>query len=99
MAYVAVNDASLQRAYDSLIVKMRHSANVTRGDRDPPDVARLREEQRRWIAVRDRECTRDPAPGYTPLWAEPISKCFARMSAARRAELAQKFGRTTRGPR
>jgi serine/threonine protein kinase/uncharacterized protein YecT (DUF1311 family) len=99
MAYVAVNDASLQRVYDSLIVEMRQSANVRRGDRDPPDVARLREEQRQWIAVRDRECTRDPAPGYTPLWAEPISKCFARMSAARRAELAQELGRTTSVPR
>ena len=72
MAYVAANNALLQRVYDSLIVEMRRNANVRRGDRDPPDVTRLREEQRQWIAVRDRECTRDPAPGYTPLWAEPI---------------------------
>lgn len=57
------------------------------------------EEQRQWIAVRDRVCTRDPAPGYTPLWAEPISRCFARMSAARRAELAEELGRATRAPR
>ena len=99
MAYVAVNDASLQRVYDSLIVAMRQNANVRRGDRDPPDVTRLREEQRQWIAVRDRECTRDPAPGYTPLWAEPISKCFARMSAVRRAELAQVLGAARRAPR
>ena len=28
MAYVAVNDASLQRVYDSLIVAMRQNANV-----------------------------------------------------------------------
>ena len=47
----------------------------------------------------DRECTRDPAPGYTPLWAEPVSKCFARMSAARRGELARELGRATREPR
>ena len=99
MAYIAINDTSLQRVYDSLIAEMRRNANVKRGHRDPPTVARLREEQRQWIAVRDRECTRDPAPGYTPLWAEPISKCFARMSAARRAELAQELGRTTRAPR
>ena len=99
MAYVAVNDASLQRVYDSLIGEMRQNANVRRGDRDPPDVTRLREEQRQWIAVRDRECTRDPAPGYTPLWAEAISKCFARMSAVRRAELAQELGAARRAPR
>jgi len=99
MAYVAVNDRSLQRVYDSLIVEMRRNANVERGDGDPPSVTRLRQEQRQWIAVRDRECTRDPAPGYTPLWAEPISKCFARMSAARRAELAEELGRATRTPR
>ena len=99
MAYVRINDASLQRVYDSLIVEMRRNANVRHGDRDPPTVTHLREEQRQWIAVRDRECTRDPAPGYTPLWAEPISKCFARMSAMRRAEVAQELGRATRAPR
>ena len=99
MAYVAINDRSLQRVYDSLIVEMRRNANVKRGDGDPASVTRLREEQRQWIAVRDRVCTRDPAPGYTPLWAEPISRCFARMSAARRAELAEELGRATRTPR
>ena len=96
MAYVAVNDASLQRAYDSLIVELRRNANVRRGDPDPPTVRRLREQQRQWIVVRDRECTRNPAPGYTPLWAKPISKCFARMSAERRSELAQELGRAPR---
>ena len=99
MAHVAINDGSLQRVYDSLIAELRRNANVRRGDRDPPTVTHLRGEQRRWIAVRDRECTRDPAPGYTPLWAEPISKCFARMSAARRDELAEELGRATRAPR
>ena len=99
MAYVSINDASLQRVYDSLIVEMRQNANVRRGDRAPPTVERLREEQRQWIGVRDRECTRDPAPGYTPLWAEPISECFARISATRRAELAQELGRARRAPR
>jgi serine/threonine protein kinase/uncharacterized protein YecT (DUF1311 family) len=99
MAYVAINDASLQREYDSLIAQLRRNANAKRGDGDPPAVARLRQEQRQWIAVRDRECTRDPAPGYTPLWAEPISKCFARLSAARRAELAEALRRATRESR
>ena len=103
MAYVAANDTLLQRVYDSLIVEMRQNAAARRGDGDPPNVRRLRGEQRQWIAVRDRECTRDPAPGFTPLWAEPISKCFARMSAVRRAELAQELaqelGRARRTPR
>lgn len=99
MAHVAINDASLQRVYDSLIVELRRNANVRRGDRDPPNVTRLREEQRQWIAVRDRECTRDLVPGHTRLWAEPMSKCFARISAVRRAELAQELGRATRAPR
>ena len=99
MARIRINDASLQRVYDSLIVEMRRNANVRRGDPDPPTVRRLRAEQRQWIGVRDRECTRDPAPGYTPLWAEPLSSCFARMSAARRAELVEELGRATRAPR
>lgn len=60
---------------------------------------RLRQKQRQWIDRRDGKCTRDPAPGYTPLWAEPISRCFARMSAARRDELAQELSRATREPR
>ena len=99
MAYVAVNDAALQPVYDSLIVQMRRNADARRSDRDPPNVTQLREEQRQWIAVRDRECTRNPAPGFTPRWAEPISKCFARMSAVRRTELAQELARATRAPR
>jgi len=99
MARIRINDASLQRVYDSLIVEMRRNANVRRGDPDPPTVRRLRAEQRQWIGIRDRECTRDPAPGYTPLWAEPLSSCFARMSAARRAELVEELGRATRAPR
>jgi serine/threonine protein kinase len=98
-AVVAVNDAPLQRVYDSLVVEMRRRANVPRGGSDPPAVTQLRVEQRRWIAARDLECTRDPAPGFVPLWAEPISKCFARMAAARRAELASTLSRVRAEPR
>jgi len=99
LSYIAINDAALQRVYEALIVEMRRNANVRRGEREPPTVTRLREEQRQWVAVRDRECTRNPAPGYTPFWAAPISKCFARMSDARRAELARELGGVTRAPR
>jgi len=99
LSYIAINDAALQRVYEALIVEMRRNANVRRGEREPPTVTRLREEQRQWVAVRDRECTRNPAHGYTPFWAAPISKCFARMSDARRAELARELGGVTRAPR
>ena len=87
LAYITVNDAPLQRTYDSLIAELRRNAGVARRAPDPPSVTRLRVEQRAWIVVRDRECTRSPAPGSVPYWAEPLSECFARMSASRADEL------------
>jgi len=96
---VAASDAPLQRVYDSLIVETRRRANLPSGAADPPAVARLRSEQQRWVADRDRECTRDPAPGFVPRWAEPISACFARMAAARRDELRSELDRVKVGPR
>ena len=96
---VAASDAPLQRVYDSLIVETRRRANLPSGAVDPPAVARLRSEQQRWVADRDRECTRDPAPGFVPRWAEPISACFARMAAARRDELRSELDRVKVGPR
>jgi serine/threonine protein kinase/uncharacterized protein YecT (DUF1311 family) len=87
LAYIALNDAALQRVYDSLIVELRRIAGTPRGAPDPPNVTRLRVEQRAWIGIRDRECTRRPAPGSVPYWAQPLSECFAEMSAARADEL------------
>jgi uncharacterized protein YecT (DUF1311 family) len=80
-------------------VETRRRANTPAGGVEPPAVARLRAEQRRWVADRERNCTRDPAPGFVPRWAKPISTCFARMAAARRDELAAKLERTKRAPR
>jgi serine/threonine protein kinase/uncharacterized protein YecT (DUF1311 family) len=88
LALVAANDVPLQRLYDSLIVELRRAESFRSGASDPSAVRRLRFEQRIWLAERDRECTRDPAPGYIPLWAVPISECFAQMSVGRRSELA-----------
>ncbi|HEX5073773.1 MAG TPA: protein kinase [Gemmatimonadaceae bacterium] len=95
---VALNDAPLQRVYDSLIVETRRLAKTPTGGVDPPSVARLQAEQQRWAAERERNCTRDPAPGFVTRWAQPISTCFARMSAARRDELMSRLERARRGP-
>jgi serine/threonine protein kinase len=96
---VAASDAPLERVYDSLVVETRRQANIPLGGADPPDVARLRADQQRWAAERERNCTRDPAPGFVPRWAAPISTCFARMGAARRDELSSALERARRGPR
>jgi serine/threonine protein kinase/uncharacterized protein YecT (DUF1311 family) len=95
---VAMSDAPLQRVYDSLIVETRRHAITPAGAADPPDVARLQAEQQRWVTDRERNCTRDPAPGFVPRWAEPISTCFARMAASRRDELSSRLDRARRGP-
>jgi uncharacterized protein YecT (DUF1311 family) len=86
---VAYNDVPLRRVFDSLVVELRRAANVRSGVSDPSTVRRLRIEQRIWTAERERECTRDPVPGYIPLWAVPISECFAHLSEVRRGELAE----------
>jgi uncharacterized protein YecT (DUF1311 family) len=86
----------LQRVYDSLIVELRRAARVPRGAPDPPPVTRLRVEQRTWIAIRDQECMRRPADTSTPFWAQPVSVCFAEMSAARADELREALGRLRR---
>jgi len=96
---VAAGDAPLQRVYDSLIVETRRRANLAPGAVDPPAVARLRADQQRWAADRERECTRDPAPGFVPHWAEPISACFTRMAGARRNALALELDRLRSGAR
>jgi uncharacterized protein YecT (DUF1311 family) len=91
LAYIAVNDASLQRVYDSLVAEMRRVAGVRRRAADPPSVTRLRVEQRAWVSLRDRECTSQPRAGR--YWAQPMSECFARMSDARHDELAEALDR------
>ena len=96
LAYIAVNDAMLQRVYDSLIAEQRRIAGVSRGAPEPPTVTRLRVEQRTWIVQRDRECTRRPAPGSVPFWAQPLSECFAEMSGVRAAELRERLDRARR---
>ena len=86
-AHVALDDAPLQRVYDSLIAEMRRTAGVAPAAPDPYEVSRLRAGQRNWIAMRDRKCMRDQAASDTGLWAPPLFECFTKMSAARRADL------------
>jgi uncharacterized protein YecT (DUF1311 family) len=99
LAYIAIDDAPLQRVYDSVIVELRRVTGVRRGQPDPPAVTRLRVEQRAWVVLRDDECTRDPAPGSIPYWAAPLAECFATMSAARAAELDEALQRLRAEPR
>jgi serine/threonine protein kinase len=96
---VAASDVPLQRVYDSLVVETRRRSNVPPGGVEPPEVARLRAAHQRWITDRERECTRDPAPGFVQRWAEPISACFARMAAAREGELRTALDRVKGGRR
>jgi len=98
-ALVANNDRPLRHVFDSLAVALRRAANVGPAEPDPATVRRLRIEQRIWTAERERECTRDPAPGYTALWAVPISECFAHMAEWRRNELAESLDSLRRRPR
>ena len=91
LAYIAINDASLQRVYDSLVAELRRVAGLRRGSPDPPSVTRLRVEQRAWVSLRDRECMSQPRLGR--YWAQPASECFARMSAARQDELGEALHR------
>jgi uncharacterized protein YecT (DUF1311 family) len=93
LAHIARNDTSLQRVYDALIAELRRNAGVRRGAPDPPAVTRLRVEQRAWVVARDRECTRQPAPGSVEYWAKPLAECFARVSAARENELRETLRR------
>jgi uncharacterized protein YecT (DUF1311 family) len=99
LSRVDADDAPLRRLYDSLIVELRRAAKLRRGAPDPSAVRVLRFEQQIWTEERYRECTRDPAPGYIPLWAEPISECFARMGADRRRELTESLDSLRREPR
>ena len=93
LAYIAVNDAVLQRVYDSLIVEQRRIAGTRRGAADPPLVRQLRVEQRAWVSERDRECMRSAGRPAVALWARERSACFAEKSAARRDELRNQLER------
>jgi uncharacterized protein YecT (DUF1311 family) len=95
-AYIALGDASLNRAFDSLVGEMRRVAGTPDGAPDPPAVQRVRIEQRAWLAVRDNECPRTAPIGAGPFWAEAQSGCFNEMADARAAELRDAVKRLRR---
>ena len=95
-AYIAVGDAPLDRAFDSLIGELRRVAGAQLGAPDPPTVQRVRIEQRAWLAVRDNECPRKAPAGAGPFWAEAQSACFSEMASARAGELRDAVKRLRR---
>jgi serine/threonine protein kinase/uncharacterized protein YecT (DUF1311 family) len=94
LGHIAMNDVSLQRVYDSLIVELRRVARAPRRSPDPPDVTRLRVEQRAWVVARDRECMRASDRPSTRLWARDRATCFAEKSAVRTDELRARLAAT-----
>jgi len=95
-AYVAVGDAPLNRAFDTLVSELRRVAHASPGAPDPPTVQRIRVEQRAWLSIRESECPRSAAPEAGPFWAQARSACFAEMAEARAAELREAVKRLKR---
>jgi len=84
--YLARSDAQLDRSYQALIVQLKAEAG-TRGEKEPPNVQRLRTTQRNWLVYRDDECRKRTAAREGPLWAPVRAKCLAEYSALRKREL------------
>ena len=95
-SYVAIGDAPMQRAFDALIVEMRHAAGVASGALDPPSVERVRVEQRAWLSVRNGECRRQPSADEGPFWAPLHAQCYSGMAAYRASELQDAVRRLRR---
>jgi serine/threonine protein kinase/uncharacterized protein YecT (DUF1311 family) len=86
-AYIAVADAPLTQAFESLVGELRRLAGTPAGAPDPLTVQRVRVEQRAWLSVRNDECPRTPPSGAGAFWAQAQSECFSEMAASRTAEL------------
>jgi serine/threonine protein kinase/uncharacterized protein YecT (DUF1311 family) len=95
-AYIAVGDAPLERAFESLVDEMRRVSHAAAGGPDPVPVQRIRVEQRAWMSIRDGECPRSAPPGGGPFWAAVQAGCFNEMAAARAAELKEAVKRLRR---
>jgi serine/threonine protein kinase/uncharacterized protein YecT (DUF1311 family) len=95
-AYIAVGDAPLDRAFESLVDEMRRVARTPPGAPDPTTVQRIRVEQRAWMSIRNSECPRSAPPGAGPFWAEAQADCFTEMATTRAAELRDAVKRLRR---
>jgi serine/threonine protein kinase/uncharacterized protein YecT (DUF1311 family) len=95
-SYIALGDAPLNQALETLVGELRRVARTPPGAPDPATVQRVRVEQRAWFSIRDSECPRRPPPGAAPFWAEGQADCFAEMATARTAELRDAVNRLRR---
>jgi uncharacterized protein YecT (DUF1311 family) len=95
-AYIAVGDAPLERAFESLVDELRRVSHTATGAPDPVAVQRIRVEQRAWMSIRDGECPRSAPPDAGPFWAPVQAGCFNEMAAARAAELREAVKRLRR---
>ena len=83
-------DRELNAVYADLIRRMRRRVGARAGT-DPPDVARLRVEQRAWIAQRDVECRRQGRGREGPLWAPVRAACLGEIADYRVEELRERL--------
>jgi serine/threonine protein kinase/uncharacterized protein YecT (DUF1311 family) len=95
-SYIALGDAPLNQAFETLVGELRRVARTAPGAPDPATVQRVRLEQRAWMSIRNSECPRRPPPGSAPFWAQGQADCFAEMATARTAELRDAVNRLRR---
>ncbi len=81
-ALVGGSEASLRRAYDTLVEALRRDAPVRFGGLDPPALRRLREEQAAWVTARDLRCWHSGGI-VPPLWAPVRARCLDDATARR----------------
>jgi uncharacterized protein YecT (DUF1311 family) len=89
-ARLAEHDRDLNAIYGELIRRMRRRARARAGV-DPPDVTRLRTEQRAWIAQRDIECRQQGRGREGRLWAPVRAACLGEIAAYRADELRERL--------
>ena len=77
--------------YNSLVSRLRRRAGRRVGAPDPPEVVRLRTEQRAWIRQRDLECRRQGRGREGALWAPVRATCLGEIADYRTAELRERL--------
>jgi uncharacterized protein YecT (DUF1311 family) len=77
--------------YSQLIAALRRRAGARSGNGNPPEVARLRVEQRAWIAQRDLECQRQGRGREGALWAPVRAACLGEIADFRAQELRERL--------
>ncbi|CAA9301988.1 MAG: hypothetical protein AVDCRST_MAG11-899, partial [uncultured Gemmatimonadaceae bacterium] len=84
------HDRELNAVYGQLVRGLRRRARARAGV-DPPDVRRLRVEQRAWITQRDIECRRQGRGREGRLWATARAACLGEIADFRTAELRERL--------